>query len=237
MVYTGCQKEQCNGAIPEVAVPGDRRLGRAELKEATAAEADPGRDARCDALRDHARRGQVRLQRVLGTAVDIGGTGSSSAGIREAGPVSMAQALAYQAAESNPERAPITGTVSGAKPAFGGNTEFTLIREGGEEELWEVRNNRLPRGPDIKVLGRLQPGLRLMGSALNGKAVRIYPSSKPGKASWVDLAEQEPQPKTAAVGAPSTAEERLAEVTRLHDAGVLTDEEYQTKRAEIIGEL
>lgn len=158
-------------------------------------------------------------------------------GSEKQAPVSMAQALAYQAAESNPERAPIAGTVLGAKPAFGGNTEFTLIREGGEEELWEVRNNRLPRGPDIKVLGRPQPGLRLMGSALNGKAVRIYPSSKPGKASWVDLAEQEPQPKTAAAAAPSTAEERLAEVTRLHDAGVLTDEEYQTKRAEIIGEL
>jgi hypothetical protein len=158
-------------------------------------------------------------------------------GSEKQAPVSMAQALAYQAAESNSERAPITGTVSGAKPAFGGNTEFTLIGEGGEEELWEARNNRLPRGPDIKVMGRFQPGLRLMGSALNGKAVRVYPSRKPGKASWVDLAEQEPESKTAGAAAPSTAEGRLAEVTRLHSAGVLTDEEYQAKRAEIIDEL
>jgi Short C-terminal domain len=36
---------------------------------------------------------------------------------------------------------------------------------------------------------------------------------------------------------PPTAGERLAEVTRLHDAGLLTDEEYQAKRAEIIGQL
>jgi hypothetical protein len=34
-----------------------------------------------------------------------------------------------------------------------------------------------------------------------------------------------------------TPEERLAEVTRLHDMSVLTDEEYQAKRAEIIAHL
>jgi hypothetical protein len=146
----------------------------------------------------------------------------------------MAQALAYQAAESNPERAPITGTISGGKLAFGGNTEFTLIRADGEEEHWEVRNNRLPRGPDMTILGSTRP-MRLMGTLLNGKSVRIYPSGKPGKAAWVDLAEQEPQPGTAVTS--STAEGRLAEVTRLHDIGVLTDEEYQAKRAEIIDEL
>jgi hypothetical protein len=33
------------------------------------------------------------------------------------------------------------------------------------------------------------------------------------------------------------AAERLAEVTRLHDEGLLTDEEYHAKRAEIIGQL
>jgi hypothetical protein len=37
--------------------------------------------------------------------------------------------------------------------------------------------------------------------------------------------------------APPTPRERLAEVTRLHDEGLLTDEEYQAKRAEIIGQL
>jgi hypothetical protein len=148
----------------------------------------------------------------------------------------MAQALAYQLAENDPERAPISGTVSGAKLAFGGNTEFTLTREDGKEELWIVRNNRLPRGPNMRVLGQSQAGLRLTGSALNGKAVRIYPSGKPGKASWVDLADQEPEQKTVTAASP-TVEERLAEVTRLHDAGVLTDEEYQAKRAEIISEL
>jgi hypothetical protein len=31
--------------------------------------------------------------------------------------------------------------------------------------------------------------------------------------------------------------ERLAEVTRLHDSGLLSDEEYQTKRAQIINEI
>jgi hypothetical protein len=75
-----------------------------------------------------------------------------------------------------------------------------------------------------------------MGASLNGKAVRVYPSRKPGKASWVDLAEQELQAGPAAAAAP-TVEERLSEVTRLHDAGILTDEEYQAKRAEIIDEL
>lgn len=41
----------------------------------------------------------------------------------------------------------------------------------------------------------------------------------------------------AAQPPPPTASERLAEVTRLHDAGLLTDEEYQVKRAEIISQL
>jgi hypothetical protein len=36
---------------------------------------------------------------------------------------------------------------------------------------------------------------------------------------------------------PPPAGERLAEVTRLHDEGLLTDEEYQAKRAEIISQL
>jgi hypothetical protein len=36
---------------------------------------------------------------------------------------------------------------------------------------------------------------------------------------------------------PPTPRERLTEVTRLHDEGLLTDEEYQAKRAEIIRQL
>jgi Short C-terminal domain len=36
---------------------------------------------------------------------------------------------------------------------------------------------------------------------------------------------------------PSSAGSRLAEITRLHEAGLLTDEEYQAKRAEIISQL
>jgi len=36
---------------------------------------------------------------------------------------------------------------------------------------------------------------------------------------------------------PSSAGSRLAEITRLHEAGLLTDEEYQAKRAEIIRQL
>jgi hypothetical protein len=36
---------------------------------------------------------------------------------------------------------------------------------------------------------------------------------------------------------PPTAGERLAEVTRLHDQNLLTDEEFQAKRAEIISQL
>jgi hypothetical protein len=51
-------------------------------------------------------------------------------------------------------------------------------------------------------------------------------------------------PSKPEVEAPSDAKpvvnppaERLAEVTRLHDAGLLTDDEYQAKRAKIIDEL
>lgn len=44
----------------------------------------------------------------------------------------------------------------------------------------------------------------------------------------------EPAPELATTRG---AAERLAEVTRLHDAGLLTDEEYQAKRAKIIDEL
>lgn len=36
---------------------------------------------------------------------------------------------------------------------------------------------------------------------------------------------------------PRTAADRLAEVTRMHNDGLLTDEEYQAKRAEIIAEI
>jgi hypothetical protein len=47
-----------------------------------------------------------------------------------------------------------------------------------------------------------------------------------------------PVPEPAQTQAVSpTPRERLAEVTRLHDEGLLTDEEYQTKRAEIISQL
>jgi hypothetical protein len=46
------------------------------------------------------------------------------------------------------------------------------------------------------------------------------------------------QPVTEPVQPPSpVAGERLAEVTRLHDEGLLTDEEFQAKRAEIISQL
>ncbi len=51
-----------------------------------------------------------------------------------------------------------------------------------------------------------------------------------GQADEEETAAQEP-------AAAASAAERLAEATRLHDAGLLTDEEYQAKRAEIIGEL
>ena len=50
----------------------------------------------------------------------------------------------------------------------------------------------------------------------------------------VGTGEFQPEPVTPVLG---TAEERLAEVTRLHDVGVLTDQEYEAKRAEIISEL
>jgi hypothetical protein len=43
-------------------------------------------------------------------------------------------------------------------------------------------------------------------------------------------AQPPPQPQ------PSAAD-RLADVTRLHEQGLLTDEEYQAKRAEIISQL
>lgn len=36
---------------------------------------------------------------------------------------------------------------------------------------------------------------------------------------------------------PPTPRERLVELTRLHEEGLLTDEEYQAKRAEIISQL
>jgi hypothetical protein len=36
---------------------------------------------------------------------------------------------------------------------------------------------------------------------------------------------------------PATPRERLTELTRLHDEGLLTDEEYQAKRKEIISQL
>jgi hypothetical protein len=53
-------------------------------------------------------------------------------------------------------------------------------------------------------------------------------------ASRAEAPVQEPaQPAPA----PPTPSERLAEVTRLHDEGLLTDEEYQAKRAEIISQL
>jgi hypothetical protein len=52
------------------------------------------------------------------------------------------------------------------------------------------------------------------------------------------LARSEDQPVTAPPQPPpATASERLAEVTRLHDEGLLTDEEFQAKRAEIISQL
>jgi hypothetical protein len=44
-------------------------------------------------------------------------------------------------------------------------------------------------------------------------------------------------PQPVATAAPRAATDRLAELTKLHDAGVLTDEEYQAKRAEVISEL
>jgi hypothetical protein len=46
-----------------------------------------------------------------------------------------------------------------------------------------------------------------------------------------------PAPVPAQPPSPPTAGERLAEVTRLHNEGLLTDEEYQAKRAEIIRQL
>jgi len=45
---------------------------------------------------------------------------------------------------------------------------------------------------------------------------------------------EEPAPEPLEMHGPA---KRLAEVTRLHDAGLLTDEEYQTKRTQIINEL
>jgi hypothetical protein len=47
----------------------------------------------------------------------------------------------------------------------------------------------------------------------------------------------EGQASSEAALIPKPPSERLAEVTSLHDAGLLTDEEYQAKRAEIINEL
>jgi hypothetical protein len=44
-------------------------------------------------------------------------------------------------------------------------------------------------------------------------------------------------PGVQASSVPKPPSERLVELTRLHDAGLLTDEEYQAKRAEIINEL
>ncbi len=35
----------------------------------------------------------------------------------------------------------------------------------------------------------------------------------------------------------TSAEKRLAEATRLHETGLITDEEYQAKPAEIIADL
>jgi hypothetical protein len=46
-------------------------------------------------------------------------------------------------------------------------------------------------------------------------------------------AAQEPQPSAT----PRSAADRLAELTRMHDEGLLTDDEYQAKRAQIIAQI
>ncbi len=51
------------------------------------------------------------------------------------------------------------------------------------------------------------------------------------------VAASQPAQEPQSPAAPRAATDRLAEVTCMHDDGLLTDEEYQAKRAEIIGEI
>jgi cytochrome c-type biogenesis protein CcmH/NrfG len=62
----------------------------------------------------------------------------------------------------------------------------------------------------------------------------LYPVIKQQQGSTQEQDHEEPASEATAL--PTTAD-RLAEVTRLHDQGLLTDEEYQAKRAEIISDL
>jgi len=90
----------------------------------------------------------------------------------------------------------------------------------------------------MPLLRRRRPLLR--AAAVGGGA---YALGKRGARAQEDQAYQEGQQAgmaTAAAPAPSsgiTAEdtERLAELGRLHDSGVLTDEEFSAQKAKILG--
>jgi putative oligomerization/nucleic acid binding protein len=99
--------------------------------------------------------------------------------------------------------------------------------------------NSLTTRVKIKTVLRIEAAhaeLFFLNTQVEPEALRIRLSPALGAirqaksaASEASSGEDRPQHKSAA--------ERLAEVTRLHDAGLLTDEEYQAKRAEIISQL
>jgi cytochrome c-type biogenesis protein CcmH/NrfG len=62
----------------------------------------------------------------------------------------------------------------------------------------------------------------------------LYPVIEQQQGSTQEHGREEPA--SEATASPAAAD-RLAEATRLHDQGLLTDEEYQAKRAEIISGL
>lgn len=99
--------------------------------------------------------------------------------------------------------------------------------------------NALTTCVKIKTVLRIeaaQPELYFVNTQVEPEALRIGLSRALGAirqaksaATNADGGEDRPYQKSAA--------ERLVEVTRLHDDGLLTDEEYQAKRTEIISQL
>jgi hypothetical protein len=99
--------------------------------------------------------------------------------------------------------------------------------------------NALTTRVKIKTVLRIEAAhaeLFFLNTQVEPEALRIGLSRALGAirqaksvASKADGGEDRPCQKSAA--------ERLAEVTRLHDEGLLTDEEFQAKRAEIISQL
>ena len=121
--------------------------------------------------------------------------------------------------------------------------KFRELNHGSRSKSVDKIGCQLLAGNDAERVNNRTDWLRLnINAALTTKAVPMFVTSTPlsfgSTASPVQAATpapvQLPLPATGSAEPASKAEERLITLKRLHDKGLITDSEYQQKRAEVM---